>query len=504
MDFNPEHRHQIFGEDADEPASDVDLATVVYGYYDNGGDNGETAVFSDSSSWVVAVGVVDPDDSTNPPNLFNLEVPSYLQIRFLNEDGDAPELASTIVIDNPEGLPQQDENAMNMRMPKIDATYMGVDGQEDVINVVVVCRIGFDTFDWDTWDLVVYRLECRYYSGGSPHWQLGAIEEMTSNAMSNIGIGQSHPDIVYDQDTGDIYCAWTEFISLSQVEIYYQRHDEAAQAATWSGTALTLNQGNFDDHNGWYVNLDVGVVSCVPCDLDDERVVGYVYTGQFDQGSDEWGYRPMVGWWSIASGPDETDHAPRILLSLPGEEYHPETTQWPNAGLIKIDIAKDNADNAQGAAIVFVQEEGLASGDYEVYGGNSLDPDQYLYLSDIDNPVTYDSATHPSLAIHESGDTASVSYFGLNVQNPEWQAYAVHWFLDDNTLGDIASDISIDADGEFTLDIADLLHHNYGTASSLAVLDANGNNYWAGWSDSVHVSADPIEIWAAMGFADIT
>jgi hypothetical protein len=416
----------------------------------------------------------------------------------------------TYTITNPNGAPGPGEDAINIRMPKIDCTYMG----NNTINVVIKYRLGEDTLDPDTWDLETDWLEFEYNptpSIGEHLWTINDRIEWTSDDMADAD-GQTHPDIVYDQATGDVYCAWSEYINASNIDIYYQLHEEGDDPGDWSDPGLLNNDDINDsipDHSGWFVNLDVGNVNCTPCGLDDDRTVAWTYTGQFNNQGQLSGFRVMVGWDDIsASGTMTGDQSPLLLIVLPCpdeeencDDFRPETGQWPSSGLSKIDIAKDNATNAQGAALVFVQEVGQSTGIYDVYGGNSLDPADFLSLGNIDGAATYDSATLPSLAIHESGITASVSYFG-EVSN--WVGYAIHWDLANNILAEAGETIlDAAADGEFDLEIDDMLHHNYGTASSLAVIDAGDNKYWAAWSDSVNMAVEPIEVHATFGFAKV-
>ena len=58
--------------------------------------------------------------------------------------------------------------------------------------------------------------------------------------------------------------------------------------------------------------------------------------------------------------------------------------------------------------------------------------------------------------------------------------------------------IDFGASGQWRLVVVpDLIHHSYGTASSLVVV--GDDNYWAAWSDRVGLVDDPNEVHASMG-----
>lgn len=300
----------------------------------------------------------------------------------------------------------------NVRLPRIDCTFL----DDDVVEVIVAYRYGFDIYTGaaivDSWDLRVLQMEFTYTPANPIPWALTEDPvSIASEAMVDEDTGQSHPDIVYDQVTGDIYCAWNNNAGFT-VEIFYQRLDEGT--GLWEpddDEASTLSEGNlYDDHNGWFVTLDAGNVTSEALELDDDRVLAFTYTAHFgNQQSDWWGFRPMVGWWGIDGVTDDGDHEPQLLVYNPIFGPDPKTGKKPDAGMIKIDIPGDDATE-HGAAIAFVQETPNEVGDYEVYGGNSLNATNYTRIS-IPGGSGIDDATLPSLAIHDDGEFASVTFF---------------------------------------------------------------------------------------------
>jgi hypothetical protein len=80
----------IFGDPPDNPAADVDLATVVWGEISAGGGSGDIVVFDDDTSWVVAAAIVD-----EPMNLW---LPSHVELRFLPNDGTAENMSQSFEV----------------------------------------------------------------------------------------------------------------------------------------------------------------------------------------------------------------------------------------------------------------------------------------------------------------------------------------------------------------------------------------------------------------------
>jgi hypothetical protein len=344
----------------------------------------------------------------------------------------------------------------------------------------------------------------------SSGWTLNGQTTMSGGGFAESGTGESHPDIAIDQKTGDLYLAWTLY-ALGKVDICYARHEYGENDSTWEFGAPP-NQWVLEDsahdpwgaNDGWFVNLDVGDVAGLnPNDPDEvTRVVGFAYTGLFPEGSqdDLWGCRPLVGWWDISDGPDDGSHQANALLITPGCDPGDESGKKYDAGLIHVDIPRDNATD-HGAAVTYVQDTcDPEVGTYQVYGISSLyysSQSSYVWINGPGSEE-FEQATWPSLAIHnDTGDTASVTYFGM-ITGSTWETYATQWDLVDGSLLD-PIDVDTGAHGYFSLDVLNFMKHNWGTSSSLVDLD--GNIYWAAWSDTVG-DAEPHEVHGAIGYTE--
>jgi len=484
MYFDPSDT--IFGDESTH-GSDVDIASVVWG---GSAVAGDIVVFDDDTSWDVAVAIVDDPD--------NYQHPAVPMLQFLRNDG--------VMVGDQIEVPFVSAQVTYARLPKIDCTYRG----DDNLEVVVAFRTGQDAFTWQsmqTWDVRVIKMvfEYTYSSSG---WDLASSGAMTGGGMAVPLLPQTHPDIVYDQKTKDIYLAWTH-ATTSTVEVRYARHDSAENDQTWHGPYSLEDESEWGPYNGWFVSLDVGVVAGI--EQDPERYVGFAYTGIFPQGSgDWWGFRPIVGWWSIESGEDDDSHPPLVRLIVTvvagydDQIFNPFTDNDPNkydAGLIRVDIPCDNATE-HGAAVVFVQDTcDEYTGLYDVYGISSLDYSAYTWLSDPGETWDFVQGTWPSIAVDNSdGDTASVTFMASEPYS-DWLTYANFWVID--SAGSIAEATEVDlvADGDFSLDINDFMLHNWGTASSL-VGETQGNSlYWTAWSDRMG-SSEPNAVKGCMGYAN--
>jgi hypothetical protein len=476
-------------------AADVDLASVVWGQTSAGTGSGEIVVFDDTTSWAVAVAIQDD------PN--NESLPSQPWVRFLDQNNN-PQLGE-FAVGSLWLLPSPHELARVCRLPKVDCTYLG-DGQ---LEVVVAFRYGLDQADCGgiaTWDVKVTKMHFSYSTGGG--WEESANQDIMDGAdMAYPGTGETHPDICYDQRTGDIYLAWTRVICVAGVprfvEARYARHDADYGDLVWLGPYSLEAGTNWGDFDPWYVSLDVGEVAFP--DEDVERYVAFAYTGLFPVTSGWWwGSRPVVGWWSIENGPVDSAHAPIVRLIVPDYDPFDESYHKYDAGLIKVDIPGDNAP-VNGGAVVFVQDTcDPAYGTYAVYGISSLsyvDPDWfYTWISDPAEE-DFDEATLPSLAVHNSsGTTASVTFFGMNTGDP-WRVWATHWDMEGEGAVSAPTDVDDTASGDFSLSVEDFMFHNWGTSSSLVDMEGYNNMYWAAWSDRIGGAATPNTVRGCVGFA---
>ena len=121
----------IFGSE-DNVASEVDLASVVWGQVSIGTACGDIVVFDDDTSWVVAVGI----EQVDLPG-----IPSAPVVRFLGNDGDDDYFSDEFYVPL---SPMEFDYVC--RFPRIDCTYLG----EGLAEVTVVFRYGEDSTVWDT------------------------------------------------------------------------------------------------------------------------------------------------------------------------------------------------------------------------------------------------------------------------------------------------------------------------------------------------------------------
>ncbi|MFH1675419.1 MAG: hypothetical protein ABIC40_00235 [bacterium] len=486
MNFWPPQ--DLFG-DALTVAADVDLGSVVWA------GAGDIVVFPDGSSWAVAVAIIETPDNPNQV--------SKPFLRFLKQDNTAQSGFFPVDI----FIPTPGTRAC--RLPKVDCTYYPYMGSNR-LEVVVAFRFGLDGYDYNimkTWDVCVVKMLFRYTGG---IWQqIGGCAQMHGGGMAAPGTGQTHPDISLDQQTGDIFIAWTECDpddvdqDNDRLTAKYARHD--AEDDDWKGPFLLEfgENSKWRDHDPWFVSLDVGLVQ-IP-DVPLQRVVGFAYTGLFGPGDNLWGCRSLVGWWDTSLPDPQPGGGHEACKMLKWAQFPPGGGgNKYDAGLVKVDIPADNAPYHGGAA-VFVQDTCAPTATYEIWGINSLNP-AFTLISDP-GLTDFDEATWPSLAVHNStGSTAAVTFFFKdNECDPppcNWQAFATHWNLETN---DVAEPTMIDdeAEGDFSLDVpGNLIIHNWGTSSSLVNLDLGGNNmYWAAWSDRMG-GADPNRVRGCVGFAD--
>lgn len=270
----------------------------------------------------------------------------------------------------------------------------------------------------------------------------------------------------------------------------YARADYDQGAWSWHGP-YSLTDDNEGWASGWFVNLDVGEVTCEELELDGDRVVAFAYTGVYDATTDYWGYRPLVGYWEP---PGDGNHVPDFMIVNP--DYPPE--QWGShyyAGWVCVDIPEDNTNNG-GAAVVYIQdcEEEWPYG-YQIFGISSLNPD-FTWISVPSEEEEFDEATFPSLVVHCDGVNAAVTYFARS-ESSDWVTYATSWDLLYNSIAD-PTEIDRYASGEFEMDYYDQMLHNWSTASKPAKYDSY--TYWAAWSDKMEAT-EPCEILGSMGFA---
>lgn len=324
--------------------------------------------------------------------------------------------------------------------------------------------------------------------------------------MSRPLTGQTTPDIAINQKNGDIYCAWSD-LSEEICFVFYKRYD----GNSWSLSPYQL-QSNYRRHSPWFLSLDVGLVSGLPGTMAPVRVVGFAYTGGFTQlwdpdpegpRDDLWGFRPIVGWWVTGFGEDTNHNAQYILVNPDFDPEEPEEPEeeWGNkyeAGMIRVDIPGDDAAG-HGAAAVFMQDTcDEYYGDYEAYGIESLTCD-FTWLSDPGLEL-FERAVFPSLAIHDKdGTMASVTYLAREDEQDNWAAWATLWDLSSNSVAE-PTIISYGAQGSWSLSLEEILFHDWGSGSSLAVAGAN-DEYWAAWSDK-YGEDEPIRILGHMGYAD--
>ncbi len=462
MEFAP--TQTIFGTPSNV-ASEVDLASVVWGQVSVATGCGDVVKWEDGTlegtSWVAAIGIKQLD----LPG-----IPSIPVVRFLRNDGTtmSPEFP---VFPNPPVLGQ------DCHFPRIDCTYL----DNGKVQVTVAFRYGTDMSNWD---LQLHHLVFKYTLADG--WELQGSLPITSPAMINPVTAQTHPDIAYDQASGDVYCAWTEIISGIVIDVVYQRFSGDPPSIV---TVVPLSLSLPVMVSGWFVSLDVGKVM-LPWGAVPERVVAFAYTAQQPNGF--LGLHPVVGWWNIDAGPDDSDHKPNHVLiqylywPVPDHPYH--------AGMIRVDIPCDNAPG-HGGAVVFVQDTEIGWG-YQVFGISSLYPWEYAWISGP-GCGPFNRATLPSIAIHDTGLTAAVTYFGMDGDGL-WDVWATHWKIDGSKWAG-ATAVDTTASGEFELDIDTLINYDFGTGSSLAFSGAN--TYWAAWSDR-NLETFPTRVFGSMGIAN--
>ncbi len=469
-------------------AAEVDLASVVWGMGLESTVCGDIVEFDDDTSWVASVGI----EQTGVPL-----VPSLPVVRFLMNDGDDASFSEKFYL-----TLEPVEPYYVCRFPRIDCTYLGL----GLTEVTVVFRYGENSTVWDTWvenwDLQLHRMYFRYVVGTG--WTLTPAplttaitsDEMSDGVGEDEDTGQTHPDIAYDHDTGDLYCAWTELDGGTpgeDVDVKYQRINS-------SGTATSkYSLGNDGTMlGGWFVSLDTGIVE-IPGE-NTERYVGFAYTGEFVNGYGEepGGFHPLVGYWTIEGGLTiDTNHEPQFLIINDYEDYEPTPELYYSAGLVRIDIpSNDNADD-HGAAIVFVQDtlDEEPDGRYHVFGLDSLETFGFVWLSDPGTEEFYEEVL-PSVAVHTSGDSASVTYFATDGED-EWEVWATHWEFVGNVIAEEPTAVDNAASG--TWSILDMIQYDWGTGSSLVT--AGNGLYWAAWSDDLGGS-QPTRIYGSMGIAD--
>lgn len=467
-------------------ACDVDLASVVWGSTSAGSsDLGTVVDFNDGTSWVAAIAIDETDDDEIRP-----------VIRFLSDDGES---MSDII-----EVPIADEEDFEARLPRIDCTYNG----EDMVQAAVTFRYSGTGYSYDvivdTWNVSCYIMDIEYQ--GNDEWELDGYTVITTDQMeANGNMGKTHPDIAYDQYSGDIYCAWTE-LRYGYVGLVYQRYNSQTG---WTLSSYSLEH-TYRDHDPWFVSIDTGLVAGLPGLLAAERFVGFAYTGVFGISwpeDDLWGCRAVVGWWNINTGPSDGSHPAQIII-VNRADFDPEDPhdngQWGNkyeTGMARVDIGCDDAAG-HGGALVFMQDtcdEGY--GDYEVYGISSLYYAGFTWISDPD-AESFEMALLPSLAIHQAdGTDASVTFHAREEDTDDWDVWATLWAINTGANA-VASPTEVDEAGEgyFILDPDELLTHDWGTASNLAIAGDN-NEYWAAWSD-MDGEDEPSEIHASLGFTD--
>lgn len=214
--------------------------------------------------------------------------------------------------------------------------------------------------------------------------------------------------------------------------------------------------------------------------------------------------------WEIGTGSNDGDHRAQFYLVnrmwFDPEDPEDNNGEWGNkyeAGMIRVDIPSDNAEG-HGAAVAFMQDTcNLGYGDYEAWGISSLHYGwtDFRRLSAPGDEL-FDQAVFPSLAIHdEDGTMTSVTYLAREDEQDEWAIFATLWDLDANSVAE-PTHVYDNAMGAWSLDLRDILKHDWGSCSSLAVAGAN-DEYWAAWSDKWDEYHDePIRILGRMGFAD--
>jgi hypothetical protein len=401
------------------------------------------------------------------------------------------------------------------RIPRIDC-FRRPAPQDNNVDAVVTYRYSEAGYDWNSidegWDIRVVHMLFAYNS--SQHeWSLVNQNDISSDAMADdteTPSGQTHPDIVYDlsqrnnNNNVDIYCAWTNISSAYGSHLYYQRYNHTD--SEWKGPYELKYPDR--SHDPWYVSLDTGIVKGAdPASSTTlHRIVGFAYTGDFPELQEEdpplWGYRPVLGGWYIDNGPDDANHRAGAVIITPG--YIPELNGAKYyAGMARICIPSDNASE-HGAGLVYIQDtEDDGPGTYHIFGLSSLDwgdDDDFVAL-DVPFNSNFDYATLPSLAIHQDyGDKASVSFFGRDPSLYQWKMYATSWDMANKDVS-VATQVDQYAEGQFVISISDFIYHDYGTCSSLAIIDEEQTNkFWAAWSDKTGPNDDPRIIYGSMGF----
>jgi len=203
MNF-PNGTVQIFERDDPEyfTMADVDLASVVWGHSNivTSTVTGDVVVFDDpgyfvsESSWVAAVAI------ENYPG--NLAFPSRPVVRFVMDDGGGELWSMSQKFSVPVDVAPE---PLECRVPRLDATYVG----NGYVDVAVVFRYGSDELSAQqmlaTWDLQAYVMHFSY--SNREGWEYINATDITAPCMELANTAQTHPDIAYDQDTNDIYCA---------------------------------------------------------------------------------------------------------------------------------------------------------------------------------------------------------------------------------------------------------------------------------------------------------
>jgi len=498
---------QLF--DPEETTADVDLASVVWGSEST--YPGDIVEFQDGSEWAVAVAIQqrDPDyEWEGEPEAY---LPgSYPVLQFISSDGSTmSDVFSVPVIPNP---PPPFLEERYCYTPKVDCTYTDFDPEPENtslrLEVVVAYRYSCDQYSWfhieNHWDVRVTRTWFDYhYDGITDEWRWDAsyayTDQLVDSHLQSSASGQTHPDIAIDQASGDIYCAWTDLTQYSS-NLYYKRYSNNA----WTLARYSLKYNtNLRRHDPWYVNLDIGLVDGLPDIANGSRVVGFAYTGNFPNIPPEdllWGFRPVLGYWSINNSPADGNHPAQVILVNPAFAPVANGAKYI-AGLPVVDIPADSVDD-HGAALAFVQdEEDYGAGYYEVYGISTLNYSGYTHISEPSQPYPeFAHGTLPSLAVHSTdGNMASVTFFAKE-DDTEWAVWATLWTFDYVNVTADPTEVDSSALGEFEMDANDFLYHDWGTASSL-VLIGNYNNYWAAWSDKMD-SGEPHGVKGAMGYTD--
>jgi hypothetical protein len=319
------------------------------------------------------------------------------------------------------------------------------------------------------------------------------------------------PDISYDPDNGDIYLAYSDFVSglpLSYSQLKYRRFPRSSGFWSQEYSASPLNS-----YSATMPRIDVGRMDGL-FGVNDLTCIGITYAAQFC--NNHTGYHVHVIYWGNTE-PDEDKVPPgngRVgFLDLrnwagrngQGTPGSPQAdTYYNSAGMPYVDIGPYNNTQNYGA-IVYVQLVGV---DY--YGPVAevwiIDSVHCAWTSLMSGSQTYFDGLYPSIGLHYESQNpphwASVTYFR---QSGAQSNTYVPWVLD----------VDLDTDGILAMhewfisgsQIAGIYNSdqipftNPGAASAIAMTTSD-NSYWAAWSTSWLMEPAPTTVMAAWGNPD--